>query len=151
MQPIANTYRAAVIEFPVLSNSSNAFVQTQINVDWHVKVMQNHENIDLDIIVFPESVLNTPVTAIYVPKPDEHVVACDKSDSIDILKRISCAVRELNSYAVIHFYIRTNCAEDRLHYNDVRPCTDAKTNENIYNAAIAFDRQGAVIAVYESH
>lgn len=102
---------------------------------------------DVDILVFPEAVFNNRYTAFRVPNPEEKKILCDDENELKILRDISCAVRELKSYVTIHMYIETNCTQDNIEANDIRECTDSAKDVNIYNAAVVFDRNGALIAM----
>lgn len=102
---------------------------------------------DIDILVFPEAVFNYKQTAFRLPKSEEKKILCNDENAPKVLKEISCAIRDLKSYVTIHMYIETNCTQDHIDTNDIRPCTDNERDVNIYNAAVVFDRNGALIAM----
>lgn len=127
--------------------SVNLNSETLLNANRFVQWIRSNEARTLDILVFPEAVLNFPQTAVRVPLPRDAIVACGNQNQDPILQMLSCAVRDARTYVTVQLYMRTNCTEDRLQYNDTRPCTIPRNNTNIYNAAVVFNRIGAVIAV----
>lgn len=147
-RPSKETYRAAVVEFPRHLNSTSLITQTQINADVHIQVMRKQLlGRDIDILVFPEAVFNYKQTAFRLPKPEEKKIFCNDENASKVLQDISCAIRDLNAYVTIHMYIEINCTQERIDTNDARPCTDNERDVNIYNSAVVFNRNGALIAM----
>lgn len=99
-----------------------------------------------DIIVFPEATLNKISSPSKVPKTDDKVVPCDSNEFSGIIKDISCAAKESAKYVVINLYMERDCKEEAMATNDTRPCS--RGDLNIYNAAVAIDRAGTVVAMY---
>lgn len=77
-------YEAGVVEFSKGTDSLIAYLS----------IINSQEADGLDIIVFPESTLNSRTTATYVPEPDDKIVPCNNSTFENILSEISCAAKE---------------------------------------------------------
>lgn len=144
------TYRAGVVEFQIRHvNPTNTDLnaETQSNARRFVELMKREEVRTVDVLVFPEGALNFPATAVPVPKPSDNVIACANNSNNALIQMLSCAAKMSKTYVTVQLYMSVNCAEDRLQWNDKRPCTFPQNNTNIYNAAVVFNRVGAVIAV----
>lgn len=103
-----------------------------------VDIIQSEEVKNADILVFPESILNDPTTAILLPNSSTF---CDDAMAHFVLRNISCAVRNARKYVVIDLNIKIKCSED-----DQPFCANKFDSINLYNMAMVFDRHGAVIA-----
>lgn len=90
-----------------------------------------------DLIVLPEALFNYELTPIILPKSP---VFCDDSNAHFLFRNISCAARDSSKYVVIDVYTKVQCADDD------QPFCANKDHTNVYNMALAFDRQGATIA-----
>lgn len=111
-----------------------------------VDIIQSDETVDVDILVFPEAILNTEATSIYFSNAFENASLCD-NDAVDsMLRNISCATRKTAKYVVINLYIDSNCTEDAIKFNDNRPCSDPRRLTNLNNMALVLDRNGSVIS-----
>lgn len=144
LEQIKSTYTAAVVELNVVdkANLPNIEESTQRLVD----IIKSNETSDVDILVFPEAILNPRELPIFLSDSMKNGSLCDNRVVHSALRNISCAVRETTKYVVINPYINSNCTEDAIQFNDHRPCTDPKEQTNLYNMAIVFDRSGAIIA-----
>lgn len=129
------------------TNSTNFVAETKANTHRFVDIITSDQTKNVDILVFPEAVLNYFSTAVYVPKPSDNITACDNKTLAALLRDISCAAKESAKYVVINVYMSTNCTEEALEKNDLRPCSKPDSSTNIYNSAIVFDRNGTIIAL----
>lgn len=116
-----------------------------------VDIIQSDETADVDILVFPEAILNTERTGIYFSNSFDGHSLCEDPEVHSALRNISCAVRETGKYVVINLYIDSNCTEDAIKFADHRPCSDPEKLTNLNNMALVFDRHGAVIAKYRKY
>lgn len=135
--PESKTYWAAVVEF-----SSEAVNQT--SAERVEKAVTAYEELiesttQADIIVFPESTLNSIHQAFVVPEPTDNLSPCDDEEG-DLwpagLRRISCTARKTRKYVVI------NITEKKVNV------VEEKEEVLHYNANIVFDRNGVLISRY---
>lgn len=120
------TYKAAVVEFNLRSRPIGQNIIKE-NVKRVIDIINSDEMKNVDILVFPESILNNPIAPIPLSKSDEEHSLCDSSTIHWLLKDISCAARQSSTYIVINLITKDNTG-------------------NIYNAALVFDRLGSIIA-----
>lgn len=93
---------------------------TEIILSFHRK--------NLDILVFPEYILNDFDAPVYIPEVLPNQSLClNMTDVSEHLQKISCAVQRSSVYVVINLIVA-----DKIN--------------NLYNTAIVFDRNGAIIA-----
>lgn len=111
-----------------------------------MEIINSDETSELDILVFPEAVLNKIETAISVPRPEDKTTPCNNKSHEGILNDISCAVKNKGKYVVINVYMKRDCKAEAEATNDTRPCSNTVKNINIYNTNVVFDRNGEVIA-----
>ncbi|XP_067636406.1 vanin-like protein 1 [Eurosta solidaginis] len=152
LRSIANTatsyYTAGVVEFRPATNVSNLLEE---NLAAYLDIIASVEAANTDIIVFPESTLNSKPTSTFVPNPstsdsDPELVPCllgNTSIYAEFLVQISCSARQSRKYLVINLTEREHCTETS---EDPRPC--ASDGLNIYNTNVVFDREGRVISRY---
>lgn len=133
---------AGVVEFAIENEKDVAS-----NTKRFVEIIKSEDTKNVDILVFPEAVLNKVETAISVPKPEDKTVACSNKLYEGLLNDISCAVKEQAKYVVINVYMKTDCKVEAAAINDTRPCSQPDKNINIYNTNVVFDRSGAIIAM----
>lgn len=138
-------YAAAVVEYRP-SNETDPIRYAEDNTKVYIEVIQSNETALADIIVFPEATLNRQSHPAKLPKAGDEVAPCDTNEFSDIIKNISCAARQSNKYVVINLYMQRNCKDEADETNDPRPCS--RGDLNIYNTAVAFDRNGTVVAMY---
>lgn len=105
-----------------------------------VKVLKDQlRDKDLDIVVFSEACLNEAKDPIAVPMTTS-LVPCQDATAHWLIRDISCAVQVAKAYTVINLMMKAPCTlED--------PCPPNK-NFVVFNTAVVFDRNGAVIAKY---
>lgn len=96
----------------------------------------------MDVLVFPEYVLNDYSLLTYVPDPALNITPCDTPD-YDFITELSCAARSRQLYLVIHVKEKVFCANDAQF---VGHCN--VSGINTYSANVVFDRQGRVISRY---
>lgn len=128
---------------PSLEWNADRFLE--VNARNYLDIITSFETQTADIIVFPEATFNRPQNPLRLPRVGENVVPCESSKYPDVIKRLSCAIRDSGKYVVINLYMERDCQEEAIENNDSRPCT--RGNINIYNTAVAFDRSGAVVAM----
>lgn len=117
------------------------------NVKRTVMLIASTEGQRNDVLVFPEAVLNYPQNAVAVPRPEDNVIACANQSYSEIVRMLSCAALQSQTYVVVQLYMSSSCAEDRAIYGDMRPCTFKDNSTNLYSAAVVFDVDGMVVAV----
>lgn len=127
------------------SNETDAEKFTEANTIAYLNIIKSAETKSADIIVFPEATLNKPTNPAKLPANGEAVVPCDLDIYSDVVRNISCAAKEAQTYVVIDLYMERDCHEEAAATNDVRPCT--RDNINVYNTAVAFNRNGTVVAM----
>lgn len=103
-----------------------------------VEVINSPDVKTADIIVLPEALFNNEFKSFDLPKS---TVYCDDSQAHFLLRNISCAARNAKKYVVIDVYSKIKCSDD-----DQPFCANQTDHSNVYNMALAFDRQGATIA-----
>lgn len=135
------TYTAAVVEFA--AHVSDDEKEVAANVQRQVNIINSADVKEAQIVVFPDATLNSAAKPIIVPKVEEKIVPCGNEKFSETLRSISCAAKEAQKYVVVQVYMKRNCKDESL--NDTRPCT--KDDINIYNTAVAIDRNGQVVAV----
>lgn len=136
------TYTAAVVEFAPTWDLKD----DNINTKRYVDIIKSDEVKEAEIIVFPEDTLIPGNQPIVVPRTEDKEIPCGNENYSYPLKSISCAAKDAGKYVVVQLYMQIDCEKDRAaNPDDSRPCT--KHDMNIYNTAVAFDRNGAVIAV----
>lgn len=93
-----------------------------------IDIINSDETKNVDILVFPESILNNPTAPIPLSNSVEGHPLCDMPDIHWVLRDISCAARQSSSYVVINLLTKDNNAGA------------------VYNTALVFDRLGSIIA-----
>lgn len=125
------TYAAAVVEFHLdIGNTS----WNTANI---VEILKSNDVRGLDIIVLPEGCLNGVPDAIPV-NVNPKVSACQDHTVNPLLRNISCAVQIAQVYSVSNVMMKAPCTLDD-------PCPPGR-NHVVFNTAIVFDRNGAIIA-----
>lgn len=101
---------------------------------------------DFDIIVFPESTLNSVENPFRYPDQRANINPCDdKSGDYESMRKLSCAARNSKRYVVINVTTKRNCTEDIKNKNVEQECTPPH-DMNMYNTNVVFDRQGSIIS-----
>lgn len=93
-----------------------------------IDIINSNEIKNVDILVFPESILNNPTAPIPLSKSVEGYSLCDLPNVHWVLRDISCAARQSSTYVVINLML-----------------TNDNTG-NVYNTALVFDRLGTIVA-----
>ncbi|XP_037935091.1 vanin-like protein 1 [Teleopsis dalmanni] len=137
--PNDETYYAAVVEFPP-SSSGTAKAKVKDNLQRMKAIIESEETRDLDILVFPEYVLNNMEWKTFVPDPLQKIAPCDIPNNDWFLTEMSCAARSRNLYVVINLLEKEFCG------NRTIDCD--KSGFNTYNTNVVLDRQGRVISRY---
>ncbi|XP_061400808.1 vanin-like protein 1 [Musca vetustissima] len=138
-------YNAGVVEFRSSAALTSAG-RVNDNLNGYLDILASQEAENLDIVVFPESTLNSNDQATFVPDPQKSLIAlCDDAEDIyhNLLKQLSCAARKYNRYLVINLTEKELCSSVP---EDPRPC--ASNGLNIYNTNVVFDRKGQVVSRY---
>lgn len=117
-----------MVEVNPLSNVTSQFID----------IINSPDVKNVDIIVFPEAILNQNNSEILLPNS---TVFCDDPKAHPVLHNISCAARKAKMYVVIDVYTKVNCSMD-----DQSFCANKTDNTNKYNMAFVFDRSGSTIA-----
>lgn len=138
------TYAAGVVEFAPEEENPNPQAQLAINLQHYKEIIHSDAAKDLEIIVFPEYTLNSHETPAIVPPPNQNFRACGNASYSAVVQEISCAAARVQKYIVVSMIIKRNCSEESELVNTI--C--AANGYNFYNAALAFDRDGIVIAMY---
>lgn len=134
---LGSTYTAAVVEMQANESQSTAEITERF-----VKIIQSREVNEVDILIFPELIVNSPKTALLLPNSTSY---CDDANAHFFFRKISCAVRKVPKYVLVNLYVQINCSLD-----DQAFCAHNETSTNVYNMAIVFDRHGDVIAKWVS-
>lgn len=112
-----------------------------------VNQIKSDVNKEADIIVLPEYALEE-VEPLRVSNPVDKVTLCGNiTYDGNPLQKISCAAQVASTYVVLNVLTQHNCTQEKLNNNDTRPC--ASNDTNVYNSNVVFDRNGAVISMYE--
>lgn len=116
--------------------------------------MSSPEAANVDIIVFPESCLNSRLAAVIVPTETDDVDLCTNVAYDQNLRNIACAARDLKKYVVVNLTMKRNCTE--VHEMEHNHEHDEHENEHedeceqewlLYNTNVVFDRNGKVISM----
>lgn len=119
------TYKAGVVEFNIRMDMTG---QQRLNENTKrvIDIINSDDTKNVDILVFPESILNDATAPVPLSKSDEGQSPCDSLTIHWLLHDISCAVRQSSMYVVI----------DLVTKDDVG---------HLYNTALVFDRKGSII------
>lgn len=92
-----------------------------------LEIIESLKNQSIDIIVFPESILNDIVAPVPLANSVQGQSPCNLTNVHQLIRNISCAAAKVKSYVVIDLVIKDDAGD-------------------LYNTAIVFDRNGAIIA-----
>ncbi|KAH8409246.1 hypothetical protein KR009_011236, partial [Drosophila setifemur] len=143
-QPGDATYKAGVVEH-MESGAATAGDRTSAIVNSFQTIITSPEASDLDIIVFPEHVINSKETATFVPSGDENVTPCFQADYAVFLVELSCAARASGLYVVINLVEKELCANG-AGAATITPCPAGGVR--YFNTNVVFDRTGKVVSRY---
>lgn len=144
------SYVAAVVEYsPDKESDDPNNPNTAINrrIDEYVQLILTPVTVieDFDIIVFPESTLNTVEVPSDFPDQEANITPCDDTNfDDDLFRKISCAAKQSRRYVVINLTTKRNCTEEKAETNDPRECSP--NDINLYNTNVVFDRKGTIIS-----
>lgn len=141
-------YVAGVVEFNFDSMPGlNSTQILEINLNEYLRIMDEAPS-TLDIIAFPESTLNSILTAPEIPEPEEKISPCDTMGFDDLIKKLSCSAKKHQRYVVINISTKVRCPDaDMVAQKDPRNCSRTDSN-SYYNTNVVFDRKGVVISRY---
>eukprot|EP00099_Drosophila_melanogaster_P026449 NP_727068.1 uncharacterized protein Dmel_CG32751, isoform A [Drosophila melanogaster] len=133
-------YTAGVVEFEPSNELSD-------NLAGYLEIIQSQNATSTDIIVFPESTLNSAGSTTFVPNPEDQINPCLSDPNAtyyeEFLVTLSCAARNASKYIVINLTEKQKCEDIP---EDTRPC--ASNGLNVFNTNVVFDRQGVVVSRY---
>lgn len=121
------TYKAAVVEFNLRPNPIGQNIIKE-NTKRVIDIINSDETKNVDILVFPESILNNFTAPIPLSKSVGGHSLCDLPDVHWTLRDISCAAKQSSSYVVINLLTKDN------------------NTGAVHNSALVFDRLGSIIA-----
>lgn len=125
----------------------------EIIVNRFLEIMDNAPS-TLDVIVFPESTLNSILTAPEIPEVADRVSPCDDAtfEEANVAKKISCSAKKHQRYVVINITTKAKCPDiDMVAQNDTRNCADRSDGFSYYNTNVVFDRNGVVVSRYRKY
>ncbi len=150
----STSYVAGVVEYRVnqgaqQKTSAELF---KINADKYIEIMNSAEAANVDIIVFPESCLNSRLQAVIVPTENEDIDLCTNDTYDQNLRNIACAAKDLKKYVVVNLTMKRNCTEvhqmEHDHEDDDEELEDECPNEwLLYNTNVVFNRDGKVVSM----
>uniref|UniRef100_A0A1B0GA13 CN hydrolase domain-containing protein n=2 Tax=Glossina morsitans morsitans TaxID=37546 RepID=A0A1B0GA13_GLOMM len=143
--PSDPTYNAGVVEFvPAKVGLPKDLVIDNLK---RIKaIIESEATKDLDILVFPEYILNNMDMKTYIPDPKDGIVPCEVTNYDWFLTELSCAARSRQLYLVVNMLEKEFC----LPFANQRKCHPS--GYNTFNTNVVLDRQGRVISRYrKSH
>ncbi|KAH8396330.1 hypothetical protein KR222_008493 [Zaprionus bogoriensis] len=135
--PTDPTYYAGVVEYPLA-------VDAMATAKDFIEIIGSQEADGLDIIVFPEYVLNSRLPT-FVPDPAQNVTPCFAPDYEYFFVELSCAARGRAMYVVINVNEKELCAHG-AGSDSITPCPASGVRK--FNTNVVFDRSGRVISRY---
>ncbi|KAH8289105.1 hypothetical protein KR054_000443, partial [Drosophila jambulina] len=145
-QPSDPTYRAGVVEHPEVEGE-NAMTRTGLAWSSFQKILRDVE--ELDILVFPEHIINSRGSATFVPHESQNATPCFQADYEIFLIEASCSARARRMYVVLNLVEKELCANG-AGSETLGPCP--ATGVRYFNTNVVFDRAGKVISRYrKSH
>ncbi|KAH8265170.1 hypothetical protein KR044_011592, partial [Drosophila immigrans] len=141
--PTDPTYYAGVVEMPVQVGTPRDRLEAAKTL--YMSIIESNETNDLDILVFPEYVLNNKETATFVPHPQQNVTPCFQPDYHLFLVEISCAVRARRLYVLLNIIEKELCG---VGYGSStwNPCP--ADGVRYFNTNVVLDREGRVVSRY---
>ncbi|XP_049540236.1 vanin-like protein 1 [Anopheles darlingi] len=135
-------YWAGVVEFSSAPTNETAEASTARRLAEYLSIIASSAAIDTDVLVFPESTLNSHATASFVPNPADKIAPCNNLQYEPVVRDVSCAARNAKKYVLINLTEKARCPEG----SDTRPC--APNGLYHFNTNVAFDRNGIVVSRY---
>lgn len=113
-------YTAGVVEFKPSNELSD-------NLAGYLEIIQSQNATFTDIIVFPESTLNSADSTTFVPNPEDQINPCFSDPNAtyyeEFLVTLSCAARNASKYIVINLTEKQKCEDIP---EDTRSCASNK-------------------------
>ncbi|XP_059619754.1 vanin-like protein 1 [Phlebotomus argentipes] len=145
--PESSHYVGGVVEFTPENYQQPSEQRIEGNMEAYMQIIASEEAQDVDILVFPESTLNTRSFSTFVPHPDDEIAPCEDENYEFFLRNISCAARTHKKYIVINLTEKHLCTEEEQEaLNDDRPC--AEDGLSYYNTNVVMNRNGTVVSRY---
>ncbi|XP_037931637.1 vanin-like protein 1 [Teleopsis dalmanni] len=146
--PSDKHYIAGVVEFrPASYQADTTLPKIEENLNSYISIVSSDAAVSTDIIIFPESTLNSDDEAIFIPDPSlEANALCDLLQPNiyhTLLVQLSCAAKKYQKYLLINLTEKENCTTVP---EDTRPCSS--NGINIFNTNVVFDRSGVIISRY---
>lgn len=120
------TYKAGVVGFN-LDIYMTGEQKIKENLKRVTDIINSDETNNVDILVFPELILNDHTVPVPLIKSIEKHSPCDLPRVHSVLRDISCAARQSSTYVVIDLIAKDYAGD-------------------LYNTALVFDRKGSIIA-----
>lgn len=140
--PTDPTYNAGVVEYTI--QNGDIYDRTMETVYGYIDIIESADAADLDIIVFPEYVLNRKLPT-FVPDPAANVTPCYVPDYEMFLVELSCAARGRSVYVVVNLKEKELCTPG-TDSDVLTPCPD--NGIRFFTTNVVFDRRGQVISRY---
>ncbi|KAK9870138.1 hypothetical protein WA026_006230 [Henosepilachna vigintioctopunctata] len=115
-----------------------------------VRNIKEKNNNKLDLVLFPESTLNSKTALFvdqdgltFVPSPEESVIPCNTSSVAfaSFFKLLSCTAQKYETYLVVNLKEKYYCKGDVCESNQLKR----------FNTDVVFDRTGKVVARYRKY
>ncbi|XP_034490307.1 vanin-like protein 2 [Drosophila innubila] len=139
-----SSYNAGVVEFKLIESGNPSDRVSQATMEY-MKIIESNATADLDILVFPEYVLNNREMATFVPHPSQNVTPCFEPDYELFLVELSCAVRARGIYVVLNVFEKELCGKD-YGSKTWNPCP--ADGVRYFNTNVVLDRRGQVVSRY---
>lgn len=138
-------YVAGVVEFAShFGAKEDVKKQLEVITGRYIAIIESPEADPVDILVFPELTLNQLETAATIPHQNDIVSPCNNTSYSDVVQNISCAAKRQKKYVVINLTTQHNCSKGNYDSDSGGICPSS--GYLLYNTAVAFDRNGYVIA-----
>ncbi|KAH8386647.1 hypothetical protein KR093_001706, partial [Drosophila rubida] len=141
--PSDPSYYAGVVELPVQVGTPKERVSAAQDV--YISIIESNDTNDLDILVFPEYVLNNREVPTFVPHPQLNITPCFEPDYELFLVEISCAVRARRLYVVLNLIEKELCGPS-YGSSTWNPCP--ANGVRFFNTNVVLDRDGRVVSRY---
>jgi len=141
--PQSPTYTAGVVEYQPVPGSGSPSATLLTNLDEYLNLIIRTS---VDIIIFPESSLNTLETASIVPDAEDAITPCNNGSFDNLIQQLSCTASATRRYVVVNVKEKAFCSDrQQVEFGDSR-C--GANNSNIYNTNVVFNRNGVVVSKY---
>ncbi|KAL7743924.1 hypothetical protein ACLKA6_003146 [Drosophila palustris] len=142
-----SSYNAGVVEFTVLTGTPSDRVLEATQE--FIRIIESNDTDDLDILVFPEYVLNNRELPTFVPHPSQNVTPCFVPDYELFLVELSCATRARGFYVLLNVIEKELCGQN-YGSKTWNPCP--ADGVRLFNTNVVLDPKGRVVSRYrKSH